>query len=290
MRYIERKNKLAVFGASIILGLSILSLVFIDELYFPELPYIIPLTQTANNMIAVAILVAILPVSIIEYNNNRWMREVDKHVPRLLMDITESIRSGLSLFNALEVAAKREYGPISEPLEAAVVNLRLTADFDGSMKMLGERLKRPSAKRFVTILMETYETGGQIIDILETSIEMFTHIAEYREERDTQIGPYILLVYIGAVIFLIISWTIITQFVVPVMEVSQQEHVAQSNILGNILALEYYRSILFWASLIEGIISGLVAGKIVHGKIGGGLIHSVILVIITLAYFNLIGV
>jgi flagellar protein FlaJ len=272
------------------MGIVIVSLIFISDIYYPQLPYLVPLTQTANNMIATAILVAILPVSIIEYNNNRWMREVDKHIPRLLMDITESIRSSLSLFIALEVAAKRDYGPISEPLEAAVVNLRLTADFDGSMKMLGERLKRPSAKRFVTIMMETYETGGQIIDILETSIEMFTHVAEYRDERDTQIGPYILLVYIGALIFLIISWTIITQFIVPVIEVSAQEHVAQSGILGKILDLEYYRSILFWASLIEGLIGGLVAGKIVHGRIGGGLIHSVILIFVTLAFFNFFGV
>jgi flagellar protein FlaJ len=290
MRYIKRKYKLAIFGASIILGLAISSLILIYDIYYPRLPYLVPLTQTANNMIAVAFLVVILPISLIEYNNNRWLRQVDKYIPRLLMDITESIRSGLSLFNALEVAATRDYGPISKPLEAAVVNLRLTADFDGSMKMLGERLRRPSAKRFVTIMMETYETGGRIIDILDTSIEMFTHVAEYRNERDTQIGPYILLVYIGAVIFLIISWTIITQFIVPVIEVSAQEHVAQSGILGKVLELEYYRSILFWASLIEGLIGGLVAGKIVHGRIGGGLIHSVILMIVTLAFFNFFGV
>ena len=290
MIYIENRTRNIVFAISVIAGLSILAYIIINGLYIPTIPYLIPLDQEANNLISIAILVTILPVSIIEFNNNRWLNAVDKNLPRLLMDVTESIQSGLSLFNALEESCKQDYGPISPLLEAAVVNFRITSDFTESMRWLGEQLKRPNGRRLVTILVEAYETGGQIDEILDTSIDIFTNLAEYREERDQQIGPYVLLVYIGALTFLIISWTIITQFLLPIIEVSTQEHVAESGILRNVLSVEYYKSILFWASLIEGITGGLVAGKIIYGRANGGLIHSVILILVSLTFFNLLGV
>ena len=284
MNFIEPRIRNIIFGASILVGFSILAYVLLTGLYIPSQPYLIPLDQTANNLIAFAILISILPLSIIEYNNNNWLKDVDRHLPRLLMDITESIQSGLSLYNALNESSKQDYGPISRYLDAAMVNFRVTSDFTGSMMWLGMKLKRPNARRLVTILIEVEETGGQIGDVLETSIDLFTNLDEYREERDQQIGPYVLLVYIGTIIFLIISWTIITQFLLPIIDVSQQEHVQGSGLLSQLLSVEYYKSVLFWASVIEGVAGGLVAGKIMYGRINGGLIHSVILILVSIKY------
>ena len=290
MNFVEPRIKNRIFGASIVVGVSILAYVLLTGLYVPSQPYLIPLDQTANNLIAFAILIAIFPLSIIEYYNNKWLKDVDRHLPRLLMDITESIQSGLSLYNALGEACKHDYGPISRYLNAAMVNFRVTSDFTESMQWLGMKLKRPNARRLVTILIEAEETGGQIGDVLETSIDLFTNLDEYREERDQQIGPYVLLVYVGTVIFLIISWTIITQFLLPIIDVSQQERVQGSGLLSQLLSVDYYKSVLFWASVIEGVAGGLVAGKIMFGRINGGLIHSVILILVSLIFFNLVGV
>ena len=91
MIYIENKIKNAVFGFSVMIGVSILAWVFVSESYTPELPYLIPLNQGVNNLITLAVIITILPLSLIEYNNNKWLKEVDRHLPRLLMDVTESI-------------------------------------------------------------------------------------------------------------------------------------------------------------------------------------------------------
>jgi flagellar protein FlaJ len=288
MMYIEDRPKLIVFGASLALGIAIFSLAVLEGSWAANLSYMTPLSMETNNMITLAILVTLLPLALIEYNNNRWLREVDKNIPRLLMDVTESMRSGVSLFSALEVAAKRDYGPVSMNLESAMVNFRMDSDFEEAMMWLGEKLRRPNARRLVTILTETYDTGGKVDDILDTSIDMFTNLDEYREERDSQIGPYVLLVYIGALIFLIISWTIIHQFILPIVEMSSRDFVGESGILRNVLDINYYKSILYWASVIEGLAGGLVAGKIIHGRISGGLVHSVLLLVISFAFFNLL--
>ena len=289
MIYIENRIKYVIFGVSAVIGLSTLAFIFVTGAYVPSMPYLIPLDQGVNNLLTIAILVTIFPTEIIEYNNNKWLKEVDRHLPRLLMDITESMQSGLSLYNALERATEHDYGPITKELDSAMVNFRITSDFTASMHQLGVNLKRPNAKRLTTILIEADETGGRIDDVLETSISLFTNLDEYRQERDSQIGPYVLLVYVGSLIFLIISYTILYQFLLPIIQVSSQEHVAESGLLKNLLDVSYYRSALYWASVIEGVAGGLVAGKIIHGRINGGLIHSAILIGISIIFFNLIG-
>jgi flagellar protein FlaJ len=286
MNYIDRKPQIAVLITSLFIGLTIFLYIFLQGLYIPELPYIIPLKQNVNNIFALAIMIIILPNALIQYNNITWERQVDKNIPRLLMDITESIQSGESLYNAVEASANRDYGPVNQHLENAVANFRMTSDFEESMRIIGKKLRRPNAKRLTTILIETHQTGGNIIDILDTSIIMLTSLDEYKEERDSYIGPYVLLVYVGALVFLVMSWTVITQFIEPIIEISQEEYATGATILRSNIEKNYYVAILFWASVIEGTFGGLVAGKIASGKMFTGLIHSVFLLALTLVFFN----
>jgi flagellar protein FlaJ len=285
--YFDRKYKVAILLVSSFVGMLILANIFLSGVYVPTKEFMIPLEMRANNTFLLAILVIIIPPAFIEYNNSVWLREVDNNVPRFLRDLTEGIRSGLSLFDALEIAATKDYGPITPHLEQAMVKFKLTSDLEGSLIWLGEKLIRPSAKRVVTILLEAYETGGRMIEVMETSVDMFTSLAEYKDERDTQVGPYILLVYIGNVIFLGISWTIIGKFLGPLAKTAQDPLIAQAGVV-RMLDINYYKSILFWSAIIEGLMGGLVAGKIRDNRIGGGLIHSVILLLIAFIFFNLI--
>jgi flagellar protein FlaJ len=284
--YFERNHKLAVWAVSLSVAIVLIALLILQGVYVPTVDYMIPLQQKVNNTIVLSMIIAIVPPAAIEFNNSLWLKQVEKNLPRLLMDLTESVRSGLSLFDALEVAAESDYGPITEQLEDALVRFNLTSDFEGSLRWLGEKLVIPNAKRMVTILLEAYETGGRMIQVLETSVDMFTGIAEYREEKDSQMSPYILLVYVGNIIFLGISYTILAQFLGPLVKTAQDPMVAQSGLISTI-DIEYYHSILFWASIMEGLLGGLVAGKIRENRIGAGLMHSLILLLISILFFNL---
>ncbi len=252
--------------------------------YRPTAPYIIPINMGINNGIVLCILIAITPPAIIELSNARWHRQVEKNIPRLMMDITESIRSGMPMIRALEVASARDYGPISQLLETAVVNFNLTSDLEKSMKWFGDSLLCISGKRMANILMEAYRSGGRMMEVLDTSIGMFTSIEEYRDEKQSNVSPYILLVYVSSLIFLAIGWVIISQFLGPLVTKSTTVAGATA-ITGHMLDINYYKSIIYWAAMMEGLIGGLVAGKISNSKIASGLIHSVLLMLITFGFY-----
>jgi hypothetical protein len=63
-----------------------------------------------------------------------------------------------------------------------------------------------------------------------------------------------------------------------------------SGLLAGVLDINYYASLLFWASILESIFGGLVIGKIVDRNLPAGLQHSVILVVVALVFFNVSGV
>ena len=252
----------------------------------PELPYIIPLDMKVNYAFVLCILIAITPPAFVELNNSTWLKQVDSNIPRLMMDLTESIRSGMPLIRALEVASTRNYGPITPILEKTVVNFNLTSDLDGSLNLFGESLLQQSGKRMATILQEASKSGGRMLEVLDTSIQMFTSIDEYKEEKKAVVSPYVLLVYVSTLIFLFIGWVIIQQFILPLTK-TDPTIPGISVLVGGMLPLNYYKSIIFWAAVMEGLIGGFVAGKITDSKMASGLIHSVLLIIITYGFYSL---
>lgn len=279
-----------VWASSLAVALTLYIFFILLGILGPTEIYLIPLEQRVNNSLALTLLAAILPPSIVEFNNFRWLRGVDRNIPLLLRDLAEAVRSGETLIRALEEAAKRDYGPISGYLERAMARLSLTSDLEGSLRWLGESLVRPSAMRMATILVEASESGGRIVEVLEAAVSLFNEIAEYRDEREAQTRPYILLAYMGSIVFMVISYVILFQFLAPLSTASETPEMTGVPIVQNVLDISYYRSILFWASVMESVFGGLIAGKISRGHLAAGLIHSSILLGISIAFFNIFTV
>ena len=288
--YFDRRYRIAVWAVSFSVFFVLLSLLIIQRVYVPTSPYFIPIDQRLNNSIILGLIVALVFPAVVETNNIRWLRQVDENTPRLLMDVTEAVRSGMPLIQALEEASTRDYGPISQPLAKAMVKFRMTSDLESALRGLGDSLIQPVVRQMSTILLEAYQTGGRVIDVLSTSVELFSNLAEYREERVSQTRPFIFVVYLGTLIFLVISWVILAQFLGPLHAAATDPGLEQTGILRSLLDIKYYKAILFWAAVMESVFGGLVAGKIGSGRISAGLLHTVMLLSTTVAFFNVFSV
>jgi len=284
--YFKQKCRIAVWTVSCLVGLLTVLVPILLGLYTPQGPYLVPLSQKLNNTIALGLLIAFIFPAIVEFNNYRWGRQVDRNIPKLLRDVAEAVQSGVTLPRALEEASQRDYGPLSKEIEHAIAMFILGASWEDSLLSLAQRVGRPSVQRLSTILIEAHQTGGKMIEVLDTSVELFSSIDEYREEQHNTMRPYIITIYMATVVFLIIAYVVLSQFLATLYLLSASVAVKESELLKGVLDINYYRSILFWASMIESIYGGLIAGKIRNGTLFAGLWHSVILSTITLVFFN----
>jgi flagellar protein FlaJ len=288
--YFKQKYRKAVWAVSASVGLSIMLIPILLGLYTPQGPYLIPLSQKVNNTMALGLVIAFSFPAIVEFNNYKWGRQVDRNIPRFLRDVTEAVRSGVTLPRALEEASQRDYGPLSEELEHAISMFILGASWEDSLMSLAQRLRRPSALRLSTILIEAHQTGGKMIEVLETSVNLFSSLDEYREEQNSNMRPYMMTIYMATIIFLVIAYVVLHQFLIPLADASSGAIVQEAGFLAGVLDINYYNSLLFWASIIESIFGGLIAGKIGDRTLSAGLRHSVILCIVTLFFFNISSV
>jgi len=285
--YFEQKYRIAVWAVSGAIGAVVMLTPILLGLYVPEQPYIIPVSQRVNNIVVSGFIIALGFPAIVEFSNYRWSRQVDKNIPRLLRDITEAVRSGVTLPKALEEASQRNYGPVSKELEHAISMFSFGASFEDSLMSFARRLKRPDAMRFSTTLIEAHQTGGKLIDVLSASIDLSSRLEEFREEQYTNMKPYTMTMYMTTVIFLTMAYVMLHQFLGPLGAAATNPSTQSSGLLAGVLDINYYTSLLFWASVLESVFAGLILGKIVDRELSAGLRHSVILTIVTLVFFNI---
>jgi tight adherence protein B len=88
-----------------------------------------------------------------------------------------SMRAGSALLQALESAAKELPPPLSEEVERVLVDARLGAKTDDSLRALAKRVGSYEVQMMVTAILVQRGTGGNLADILEK-------VAETMEERE----------------------------------------------------------------------------------------------------------
>jgi flagellar protein FlaJ len=233
------------------------------------------------------VLIAIIFPAIIEYNNYRWIRQVESSIPRLLRDIAESVNSGVTLPKSVEQAADKGYGPLSKELEKVIALFTLGDSWEEAVMSLTKRASSPSLARFATILVEANQSGGKMGEVLDMSVELFSSIDQYKQEQLNNMKPYLYTVYASIAIFLIIAFVVLNQFLIPLADSAINPAGLSSTV--TVLDTNYYTSILFWASNLESLFAGLIAGKIGDRCYITGLRHSVVLLVLTLVFFNALG-
>lgn len=279
--------RIAVWATAAVVGFLVILSPILSGLYLPKQPYLIPLDQITNNIIAIGLLIMITIPAVVEYSNYRWMRQIEGAIPRVLRDIAEAIHSGVTLPKAVEQATAKGYGPLSKELERAMALFVLGSNWENSIMSITKRVKNASVARFATILVEADQAGGKITEVLDMSVELFSNIDQYREEQLNNMKPYTYTIYAAIAVFLIISLVVLTQFLVPLGS-SGMSQMGPGNSV-TMLDINYYSSILFWASIIESLFAGLIAGKIGDRCYLSGLRHSALLIGITLIFFNVLG-
>lgn len=211
MRYFESDWKYASYiGAGITMILSI-AIGFTVGKYKPQLPYIIPSgngtradgtpwtlfhqpwviphaasASFTDTVIGLGVVIALIPVTYVSINNYRYVKSVEKNIPRFLRDILESTDSGIILPTALIRASTSDYGPISSEIGIAMTKFSLGYDFKESVMEACAKLKHPYMIQVGLVIVEAYSSGGRMHDVLNSSVVLFNGLEQYTEEKQSE--------------------------------------------------------------------------------------------------------
>jgi flagellar protein FlaJ len=243
-----------------------------------------------DQLLVVGMIISLFPPAAVEYLDLKWQRGIDKNIPRLLREIAESGRTGLTLTRAIEVSSERDYGPLTPELKRLLAQLSWGASLEDAMQAFATRARTKLAQRTSTLITEVARSGGDTQEIMEQVNRNIGELQSIDRERQAQMRPYSVVVYIAFGVFLFTDIMLIRTFFTQI--VNMQNSVLQTaggggGVFGGIgsVNISLLKTILFHATVIQAIFGGLIAGKMSEGRLGAGLKHTVMLLLITFMAF-----
>ena len=236
---------------------------------------------TASDFIAIGILLTIAPPSVAFFIDNNWRSGIDTNLPNLLRDIADAQRTGLSLPRAVTESSKRNYGPLTPELQKMAAKISWGIPFDQAMRSFTDTADTELNNRAAILILEAQRSGGVIEDIFDSAQKHVEDILALRKERLGQMKPYIWIIYAAFFIFLLVIVVLFNTFFYPMSEMYTEFQSNQFTNLGlNPQVLESYKILFLHMTIVEGLFSGLVAGKMGEGKAKSGLKHSSVMILI----------
>ena len=284
MPKIEPKEKKLVAAVSAGLGIFIAFSVILGAFILR-----LKLPLEWDQLIVIGLIIALFPPAAVEFLDLRWQRAIDNNIPKLLREIAESGRTGLTFIRAIEVSAERDYGPLTPELKRLLAQISWGSTIEDAMKSFAERARTKLAKRTATLITEVSRSGGDTQEIMEQVNKHVNELQTIDRERYAQMRPYAVVVYVAFGVFLFTDIMLIRTFFAPMVKLQAQAAASGGGGLfgGAGVDITSLKRTLFHATVIQGIVGGLVAGKMSEAHLGAGLKHSVMLLLITFLSFFL---
>ncbi len=231
----------------------------------------------------VAIILVFAPIMYVKYSEYVERKKVEQKFPEFLRDVVEGTRAGMSLPQAIQNTETGSYGPLDQKIEKMNAQLDWGIPFDQVLKTFAEDTGSPVIKRSIDTIIQAYQSGGNIQDVLESVGENIRSIKSLKRERESQLYGEMITGYVVYFIFIGILIAL-NNFLLPNLA-GAQEALGGTDVGGiggdgggdledNIdLYNTWFQRLVF----IQGFFSGLIIGKLSEGELKAGLKHTAIL-------------
>jgi pilus assembly protein TadC len=214
--------------------------------------------------------VGLFPIAFYSRRRYKVLKDLERQVPVLIRDFIGLLRSGMSVSDALEVMARRSYGPLDVFVKTL---LRLTKAkytfeeaFEEALKTVPRRLVR-----YLILIRESYRAGGISLELAGRIAALYAAIGALDELRESNLRAYAYILAMSVLVYSIGSGVIIYL-------ASSMGH---SRFIRPALGINDVVGILYYTGIMLALISGIFAGKIITGESLGGLWYAWLYILIT---------
>lgn len=247
-----------------------------------------------SQVLVFALVLALIPPGLYDFQRRSIIRRNEAEFPALLRDISLSVRAGMTLKGALSVTAQGEYGTLSPAVKHLDSMMSWGVSFEEALLFLAQKYPTPLIKRTISTIIEASKTGGEIGPIMESVANDAEEIKSLERRRKADTQPYLAVCYMSYFVFLAVIIILSHYFIGMMADIVQEtgvESVGGGGMQFRVSEqdIKTYSTLFFHASIIQGIFSGVVTGKIAEGTILAGLKHSLIFVILGLIAYQFLA-
>jgi len=262
---------------AIINGIIVAMIFLMNFLFLRDIPSIF------SSVIIVGLIMLFVPIAIIRYYEISRIKSLEDLFPQFIRDVVESIRSGMTLPQAIESISKNDYGNLSPHVKRLNAQLNWGIPFDKALLKFSKMTRSKLIGRVTSTIIESHSFGGNLTDIFENISDTMIEIERLREERRLYISSQMMTGYVIFFVFLIVIVGL-QRFLVPTLS-----EVAVGELTGSEIQVDMaadYAGLFRNLIILQGFFAGLVIGKMSEGAVSTGIKHSLLLIIIGIAIYT----
>lgn len=261
---------------SVALGVVVLG---INNIFVADtIPFLVPVLNVIGGIILV------VPPTLIFYTSYKTKREMEQRFVGFVLDLADSINSGMTLPMALEHCSGRDYASLTPLINDLNAQVNWGIPFQKALINFAKKIGSRPISRSITTITETYEVGGKISDTLSAVSKSMLTIEKLNKERKSSIYSQMVMLYL--IFFVFIGILIIMQ--VSLIPVLNPDTIGELSLADQAVRLptEFYTETFMYFIVIQGFFAGLAIGKMAEGVLSAGLKHSAFLIITGYALFS----
>lgn len=199
-------------------------------------------------------------------------KELEDNYPIFLRDLSQYIKIGMPLDKAIQNLMSNNYGKkLNRIIKAIYLQMIYGIPFDIAIKNVSEKIKIKTVKESLIIISQLLKRGGDVGNLFESMSEIFYVLNNIRKERLSNLKFLTLSYY---------SLFVLVAFLIFIMH----SFVSNMVIGSNPQILIQYKNVSSIFLTVNAIFTGLIIGKISTGKIESGVIHSIVLLILSIIF------
>ncbi len=237
-------------------------------------------------LIILSLVVASLHFWIDFFKEQNRQKLIEVMFLEFIRNLSESIKSGISIPKSIQNIAKRDYGELNPYIQKLSNQIEWGIPTRKALQTFADDTENRVIIRSIALVSEAEKSGGDITDILSSVVESVISVKQIKEERKSQIHSQVVQGYIIYYMFIGIM-LVLDLWLFPQLtgvETPSSIQAGASGIGGmglagaGAIALNM-GPIFFTLILIQGFFAGIMIGKFSEGTIKNGLLHSLIMMV-----------
>ncbi|WP_407356835.1 type II secretion system F family protein [Methanolobus sp. WCC5] len=246
-------------------------------------------TPLIDDVIVFTVLISITPPAITFHKKFKRTDKIEEYLPTFLRDISEMSRAGLTLPRAVNTVSKGEYGALTKEVQSMDAAMSWGVSFEESLQNFAKRISTPIIIRSVSLITQASKAGGRVAAVLEAAARDAREVKLLERERRGNMMVYVVITYMSFFVFLFVIAMLTSTFVPTMAEAGKAAAAAGAGnqFIGSFNPAEYTR-LMMHTAIIQGFMSGLVAGQMGESSVFQGLKHSIILTLVAWVVFTFV--
>ncbi|MFT4892028.1 MAG: flagellar protein FlaJ, partial [Halobacteriales archaeon] len=229
--------------------------------------------------------------------HRRRIEAIEAAIPDFLDRLASINEAGMTIVESLNRVRESELGPLDEELDRVWYDLQWGSDVELALRRFERRVRTRTVSRVVTLLTNAMHASGDLARVLRIAANQAKADRRLKRNRRQEMLSYMIVVYVSFFVFLFII-AILNVVLIPNLPDQTVVGNATAGGKGNVPAVAgagqvgdvneaAYQLLFFHTGVIQGAVSGVVAGQLSTGDVRAGAKHATIMMAVAYAAFLL---